>query len=80
MSERIRLLDPEAAPSPVRETFAAVKARIGMVPNLYRVMGQSPAALNAYLAIGQALESASLPVAVREKIALAVSQKNGCAY
>ena len=80
MSERIPLLDPETAPSPVKETFAAVKARIGMVPNLYRVMGQSPAALNAYLSMGVALESARLEAGLREKLALAISQKNGCAY
>ena len=80
MSERIPLLDPTNAPSPVSETFAAVKAKIGMVPNLYRVMGQSPAALNAYLAMGAALETASLELPLREKLALAISQQNGCAY
>ena len=80
MSERIPLLDPTNAPSPVSETFAAVKAKIGMVPNLYRVMGQSPAALNAYLSMGAALETASLELPLREKLALAISQKNGCAY
>lgn len=80
MSERIPLLDPTNALAPVSDTFAAVKAKIGMVPNLYRVMGQSPAALNAYLAIGAALESASLELPLREKLALAISQKNGCAY
>jgi len=80
VSERIPLLDPENAPSPVEETFAAVKARIGMVPNLYRVMGQSPAALNAYLGLGTALETASLGPQVREKLALAISEKNGCSY
>ncbi|MBI5442140.1 MAG: carboxymuconolactone decarboxylase family protein, partial [Deltaproteobacteria bacterium] len=80
MSERIPLLDPESAPASVKETFAAVKAKIGMVPNLYRVLGQSAAALNAYLGLGKALETASLELPLREKIALAVSQKNGCAY
>lgn len=80
LSERIPLLDPDHAPSPVRETFAAVKAKIGKVPNLYRVMGQSPAALSAYLSIGAALESARLELPLREKIALAISQKNACHY
>lgn len=80
LSERIPLLDPDLALSPVRETFAAVKAKIGRVPNLYRVMGHSPAALSAYLSIGVALESARLELPLREKIALAISQKNGCQY
>jgi uncharacterized peroxidase-related enzyme len=43
-------------------------------------MGQSPAALNAYLSMGAALETASLELSLREKLALAISQKNGCAY
>jgi uncharacterized peroxidase-related enzyme len=80
MSERIPLLDPGSAPSPVRETLAAVKAKIGMVPNLYRVLGQSPAALTAYLSIGEALQSARLELPLRERIALAISQRNSCHY
>ena len=40
-ARRIPLLDPETAPSPVKETFAAVKAKFGMVPNLFRVLPAS---------------------------------------
>lgn len=80
MTPRIKPLDPATAAGPVREIFDEVKAGIGMVPNLYRVLGHSPAALSAYLAINEKLESALLAAAVREKIALAVSQRNRCGY
>ncbi len=80
MPDRIPLLDPATAPDPVRGIFDAVRGRIGMVPNLYRVMGHSPAALNGYLGLGKALESGHLEPALREKIALAISQENSCGY
>jgi alkylhydroperoxidase family enzyme len=70
---RIHPLDPATATGPVREIFDGVKAKTGMVPNLYRVMGHSPAALAAYLAINEKLEGSILGPAVREKVALAVS-------
>ena len=55
MKPRIQPLDPATVGGPAREIFDAVKARIGMVPNLYRVLGHSPAALSAYLAINEKL-------------------------
>lgn len=80
MPERIPLLDPATAPAPVKGIFDAVRAKIGMVPNLYRVMGHSAAALNGYLGLGKALESGHLEPALREKIALVISQENSCGY
>lgn len=49
-------------------------------PNLYRGLGNSPAALGAYLAGQDALKDSRLSAAERETIALAVSQINGCDY
>ncbi len=80
MSARIPPLDPASTTGPVRETFDATQAKIGMVPNLYRVMGHSPAALGAYLALNQQLAGGVLGAPLREKIALAVSQRNACGY
>jgi len=80
MSVRIQPLDHETATGPARDIFDSVKAKIGMVPNLYRVLGHSPAALSAYLSINDRLAQASLPPALREKVALTVSQANGCGY
>jgi len=77
---RIQPLDPATASGATREIFDTVKAKIGMVPNLYRVLGHSPAALSAYLAINDHLSSTSLSAKVREKVALAVSERNQCQY
>lgn len=80
MSARIPPLDPNTTSGPARDIFDSVKGKIGMVPNLYRVLGHSPAALSAYLALNERLTGAKLGPALREKIALAISQENACGY
>lgn len=77
---RLKVLDETNAPEETRRIFADVKNKIGMIPNLYRGLGNSPAALGAYLAGQEALKSSSLSPAEREAIALAVSQINHCDY
>ncbi len=80
MLPRIKPLDPKTTTGPSREIFDGVQAKIGMVPNLYRTLGHSPAALSAYLALNEKLRSATIGLTLREKIALAISQTNGCGY
>jgi uncharacterized peroxidase-related enzyme len=57
-----------------------VKKQLGSAPNLFRLVANSPAALEGYLGLSGALGKGSLPAATRERIALAVSQVNGCGY
>jgi uncharacterized peroxidase-related enzyme len=61
-------------------TLNVVKAKIGMIPNLYATLAQSPAALDATLAINAALSEGALSASEREIIALATAQANGCHY
>jgi len=58
----------------------AVKAKIGMIPNLFSTFAIAPAALNGYLAFSDALEKGRLSARQREVITLAVSQVNTCQY
>lgn len=60
--------------------LAGVQSQLGMVPNLMKLLGHSPAALEGYLALNGALGKGALPVALRERIALAVAEYNGCDY
>jgi len=50
------------------------------VPNLFRVLGNAPAALEGYLNFSGALATGSLNAKVREQIALAVAECNLCGY
>ncbi|TIQ33370.1 MAG: carboxymuconolactone decarboxylase family protein [Mesorhizobium sp.] len=70
----------EEAPGAAQPLLAGVKKQLGTVPNLFRIIANSPAALEAYLAFSGALGKGALPAPTRERIALAVAELNGCDY
>jgi uncharacterized peroxidase-related enzyme len=72
--------DIDAAPIDAQSQLEGVKKQLGVVPNLFRLVANSPAALEGYLGMSSALAKGSLPAQTRERIALAVAQINGCAY
>lgn len=77
---RLPALDPRLAPSQSAPLLAAVERSLGSVPNLVRVLSNSPPALEGYLGLGGALGKGSLGAALRERIALAVAEFNRCDY
>lgn len=77
---RITAIAPSNATGHTAELFSAVKAKLGVVPNLMRTLGHSPAALEGYLNLNGALATGVLPARVREQLALAVGQANACDY
>lgn len=77
---RIIALDPITATGKTAELFTAVKSKLGVVPNLMRTFGHSPAALDAFLGFKAALGTGILPPKVREQIALTVAEINSCDY
>jgi uncharacterized peroxidase-related enzyme len=77
---RITQLDPTQATGKTRQLFDGVQAKLGSVPNLFRVFANSPAALEGYLNFSGALAGGVLNARVREQIALAVAEINDCAY
>lgn len=70
----------EAAPSASQPLLQAVKKQLGIVPNLFRLVSTSPAALEGYLGLSAALGKGDLPAATGERIALAVAEINDCSY
>ncbi|MEO5626420.1 MAG: carboxymuconolactone decarboxylase family protein [Dokdonella sp.] len=70
----------DAAPALSQPMLAAVKQQLGLVPNLFRLVSNSPAALEGYLSLSGALAKGDLPAATRERIALAIAEVNGCGY
>ena len=68
------------APAAARPLLEAVNRQLGVVPNLFRLVSNSPAALEGYLGMSGALAKGALPAQTRERIALAVAQVNGCDY
>jgi uncharacterized peroxidase-related enzyme len=76
---RLSIPAREAAPAASQPLLDAVEKSLGVVPNLFRLVGQSPASLEGLLGLNGALGKA-LDAKTRERIALAVAQINGCDY
>lgn len=70
----------ETAPAASQPLLQAVKQQLGVAPNLFRMVANSPAALEGYVGLIGALGKGSLPAPTRERIALAVAEINGCSY
>ena len=68
------------APAASQPLLNAVQKQLGVVPNLFRLVSTSPAALEGYVGLSAALGKGALPAATRERIALAVAEINGCDY
>ena len=73
-------VDPSTATGKAKELLDGVQAKLGMTPNILRVLAKSPAALEAQIAFSGALSHGALPAGLREQIALAVAEANGCEY
>ncbi len=73
-------IDPATAEPAVKSTLDAVHNALGVTPNLFRVVANSPAALAFYTRGDAALGRAKLSPALRESIALATAQANACDY
>ncbi|MCO7630895.1 peroxidase-related enzyme [Pseudomonas guariconensis] len=77
---RITALSLDQAPAGSRTALEGIQKSLGFIPNAFRTLAHSPAALNGYLGLAQALGKSSLSAAEREVVALATSQINGCDY
>ena len=77
---RLNAIDPDHAQGQAKTLLEGVRAKLGMTPNLMRTFANSPAVLSAYLGFSGALQAGALPAKLREQVALAVSEQNGCGY
>ncbi|MEV0072808.1 carboxymuconolactone decarboxylase family protein [Amycolatopsis sp. NPDC050768] len=80
MTTTITPVEPEAATGVAKELLAEVNKALGLVPNMTKVMANSPALLKAYLALSGAAAGGALNAGIRERLAIATAQLNGCEY
>jgi len=78
--QKISAISPDAATGKVKELFTAIEKKLGMVPNMMRTMGNSPAVLSGYLAFNGALGESSLGAKLGEQLSLTVANANACEY
>ncbi|WP_258178641.1 carboxymuconolactone decarboxylase family protein, partial [Pseudomonas fluorescens] len=77
---QIAPLTIDTADAATAATLKAVKAKLGMVPNLFATLAHAPAALNGYLGLSETLGTGRLNASQREIVALAAGQANRCQY
>jgi uncharacterized peroxidase-related enzyme len=77
---RISIPTVEQSAEASKPLLAAVNKQLGVVPNLMKLVGHSPAALEGYLSLNGALAKGKLPIQLRERIALTIAEYNGCDY
>lgn len=76
---RLTIPTRDDAPAAAQPLLEAVNKKLGSVPNLFRLLALSPAALEGYLGLSGSLAKA-LDLKTRERIAIAVATVNGCDY
>ena len=77
---RIQPIQPEQAGNAVQKLLDVVERQLGLVPNIFKTLAQSPAVLDAYMKQMAALASGDLDPKLREQIALVAAGKNQCDY
>lgn len=73
-------IDPATATGRTKQLLNKVQQKFGRVPNITRLLANSPAALDGYLNFSAALAGGRLDPQLRERIAIAVASENGCDY
>ncbi|MCB8877930.1 carboxymuconolactone decarboxylase family protein [Acidisoma silvae] len=74
------LLDSSNAPAESAKILDAVQGAWGFVPNLHRVLAESPAALEAYAALWGIAEKTSFTALERNIAYLSIIYENECTY
>jgi AhpD family alkylhydroperoxidase len=79
-AQRIPSIELSAADETTKRNFEKLTARIGRVPNMPRAMAQSPAALEGWMSLLEALAKGLLSKKLAAELALALAGINHCQY
>lgn len=72
-------LTDEQASEEAKPLFETLQGKVGMVPNIYRTMGHSPAVMEAAMKMSAAIQN-NLPAKLRELAYLKTAMVNECGY
>jgi hypothetical protein len=70
---RLNSVDPDGATGKTKELLDVVRQRTGRIPNMVRLMANSPAALGGYLNLATTLAGSTLSAEVRDSVAILVA-------
>lgn len=77
---RINVVEQDQANEEQAALYQGISQALGAVPNFLKVLGNSPAALRAFLGLHGIANAGSLDAQTRERIALALAGQNECQY
>jgi len=77
---RLNAVSVESSTGKAKELLEGINKKFGRVPNVFTLLGNSPAALEGYLKFSEALSGGVLDPKLRELIAIAVAEINTCEY
>ena len=77
---RLPIQTVESATGTTKDIYAALQKGLGMVPNMAKVMANSPAVLQSWVQFNGSLGTAKLSAQIREQIALLTAESNACTY
>ncbi len=78
--QRLNSISPQVAQGRTRELLDTVQQAFGVVPNAARVMANSPAVLESFLAFSTAMGGARIGPKLHNQVKLATSETNACDY
>jgi uncharacterized peroxidase-related enzyme len=80
MTTRLQPVDTEKATGQTKEVLDVVNKKFGKVPNIFKLMANSPAAVKGYLAFNEELSKGVLTAKLREQIAITCAELHLCEY
>lgn len=78
--KKLSVITKEQASDQSKQIFEEIEKTVGMLPNIYAVIGNSANALDSYLTFSEAQKNDSFNAKEREAVFLAVSEENSCYY
>lgn len=78
--QRIQSVEPSQAQGRTRELLETVEKAFGVIPNVAKVMANSPAVLDSFLALTTAMGGVTIGGKLHHQIKLATSEANTCDY
>lgn len=76
----VTLVDPVSSSDAVKPTLDQIKGAFGVVPNMFKAVANSPAALASMWGAFGALGDGKLGARLGEEIAVAIANANNCEY
>ncbi|MBS0265551.1 MAG: carboxymuconolactone decarboxylase family protein [Planctomycetes bacterium] len=78
--QRIHSVNPQLAQGRTKELLDTVQQAFGMIPNTAKMMANSPAVLESFLAFSTAMGKVQIGGKLHNQVKLTTSETNACSY